>query len=62
MLNSDFKLDKQLLSDCITLGKLDLSTVLLHKDANYLWLILVPQVIDITEFFELTLELISTQF
>ena len=46
----------QLKDDCVLLGRFELSTVLLAKDANYPWLILVPELDDITEIFQLTVE------
>ncbi|MBN4082337.1 HIT domain-containing protein [Mariprofundus ferrooxydans] len=46
-------LHAQLEKDCIVLGKLDLCAVLLMPDANYPWLILVPQRENIREIYEL---------
>jgi len=53
MLNKSFNLDAQLNKDCIYISDLNLCRVLLNKDANYLWIILVPQIINISEIFEL---------
>jgi diadenosine tetraphosphate (Ap4A) HIT family hydrolase len=39
----------QLRNDCLILGKLELCHVLLMRDANYPWCILVPDREDITE-------------
>ncbi len=47
-------LHKQLEKDCIVLGQLDLCAVLLMPDANYPWLILVPQRQDISEIYQLS--------
>ena len=47
-------LHPQLNQDCIVLGQWDLCAVLLMKDANYPWLILVPQREDITEIYQLS--------
>lgn len=38
-----FELDEQLKNDTIEVGQFKLCLVLLHKDANYPWLILVPK-------------------
>ncbi|MDQ6955438.1 MAG: HIT domain-containing protein [Mariprofundaceae bacterium] len=46
-------LHPQLKKDCIVLGRLDLSLVLLMPDANYPWLILVPQRENISEIYQL---------
>lgn len=47
-------LHKQLEKDCIVLGQLDLCAVLLMPDANYPWLILVPQRENISEIYQLS--------
>jgi diadenosine tetraphosphate (Ap4A) HIT family hydrolase len=46
-------LHPQLDNDCAMLGDLPLSRVLLFRDANYPWLILVPRVADAREVFDL---------
>jgi len=46
-------LHKQLEKDCVVLGQLDLCAVLLMPDANYPWLILVPQRENISEIYQL---------
>jgi len=38
-----FELHPQLQADTVILGRFELSLVLLHKDSNYPWLLLVPQ-------------------
>ena len=48
-----FKLHETLARDCLILGEFDLSLVLLSRDANYPWLILVPQRQDIKEIYQL---------
>jgi len=49
-------LHQQLEKDCIVLGTLDLCAVLLMPDANYPWLILVPQRENISEIYQLSEE------
>jgi len=44
-----FELHHQLKNDTVALGCFPLSLVLLHRDSQYPWLILVPQRPDITE-------------
>lgn len=51
---SHFELHPQLAQDTITLGYYPLCRLLLAKDGNYPWLILVPQVDQITEFHQLS--------
>lgn len=48
-----FTLDSRLQEDSLVLGDLPLCRLLLSKDANYPWFILVPRRADITELFEL---------
>jgi diadenosine tetraphosphate (Ap4A) HIT family hydrolase len=47
-------LHPQLEKDCVVLGQLDLCVVLLMPDANYPWLILVPQRENISEIYQLS--------
>ena len=49
-----FKLHPQLAEDCLLLGDFPLTRVLLNKDANYPWFILVPKRENIREIFELS--------
>ena len=49
-------LHPQLQKDCIIVGRLKLCHVLLMNDANYPWLILVPDRDDVTEIHQLTEE------
>lgn len=44
----------QLQNDCINIGHFSLCQLLLSKDANYPWLILVPNRPDITEIYQLS--------
>ena len=48
-----FALHTQLEKDCVPIGDLPLSRVLLMNDANYPWLVLVPRRADIVELFQL---------
>jgi len=52
-LNSDFELHPQLAADCLSVGRLSLSELLLLNDARYPWFVLVPARAGITEVFEL---------
>ncbi|VAW77469.1 Diadenosine tetraphosphate (Ap4A) hydrolase and other HIT family hydrolases [hydrothermal vent metagenome] len=52
-MSSDFKLHPRLAADCILVGQLSLSQLLLLNDARYHWFVLVPAVPDMTEVFEL---------
>ncbi|NRB39521.1 MAG: HIT family protein [Pseudomonadales bacterium] len=49
-----FELDAQLKADTVSLGQMALCEVLLAKDANYPWLILVPMQANITEIYQLS--------
>ena len=51
-----FQLHPQLAKDCYYLGDFPLSALLLSKDANYPWYILVPKRADISEAFQLNTE------
>ena len=51
---AEFELHPQLSADTLTLGNFPLCQLLLAKDGNYPWLILVPRVADISEFHQLT--------
>jgi len=48
-----FELDSRLLNDCEVLGKFKLCHVLLMRDANYPWCVLVPDCKNKTEIFDL---------
>lgn len=49
-----FMLDRQLAADTVVVGDFKLCTLLLMKDAQYPWFILVPRVEDVTELFQLS--------
>lgn len=44
-----FELHEQLKKDTVIVGRFELSLLLLHRDSQYPWLILVPQRQDLTE-------------
>ncbi len=48
-----FELDHRLQNDCVPVGTLMLTQILLMKDANYPWLVLVPRREGISEIYEL---------
>jgi diadenosine tetraphosphate (Ap4A) HIT family hydrolase len=48
-----FQLHPQLEKDCISIGKLALSRLLLMNDSHFPWLILVPEIAGITEIYQL---------
>lgn len=48
--------DPRLLNDCEVIGKFKLCHVLLMRDANYTWCVLVPDREGVTEVFELNEE------
>lgn len=50
-----FELHPQLKQDTFLVGYLDLSVVLLHKDSQFPWVILVPQRDEVTEIHHLEL-------
>lgn len=47
-------LDKRLEKDCVLLAQSKLNYLLLNKDANFPWVILVPRQENISELFELS--------
>lgn len=49
-----FQLHPQLQQDCIELGRLELSRLLLMNDKQYPWFILVPEIADIREIYQLS--------
>ena len=51
---SEFNLDPRLAADCEWVCELDLCRVLLLKDANYPWLVLVPRLADCKEIIDLS--------
>jgi diadenosine tetraphosphate (Ap4A) HIT family hydrolase len=52
-MSETFMLHAQLAADCIRIGRLPLSLLLLLNDARYPWFVLVPQRTGISEIFEL---------
>ena len=53
-MSSLFQLHPRLQQDCITLGKFDLCQLLMMNDSQYPWFILVPELADITEIYQLS--------
>ncbi|HHJ17327.1 MAG TPA: HIT domain-containing protein [Gammaproteobacteria bacterium] len=53
-MTSSFELDPRLAADCIRVGRLPLSLLLLLNDARYPWFVLVPQRSDVSEVFQLS--------
>lgn len=51
-----FELHPRLAADAVVIGRFDLSLLLLSKDVNYPWCILVPQVEDVFEIHHLSSE------
>ena len=51
-----FSFDKRLLDDCEVLGKFKLCHVLLMRDANYPWCVLVPERENMVEIFDLSID------
>lgn len=49
-----FHLHSRLSQDCIIVGRFDLCLLLLMNDENYPWFILVPQVDQVSEIFQLS--------
>lgn len=49
-----FKLDERLANDTVELGKIGFTKVLLCKDSNYPWIILVPEIENATEIHQLS--------
>lgn len=53
-MDNEFQLNARLAADCIKIGRLPLSLLLLLNDARYPWFVLVPQRTGISEIFELS--------
>lgn len=51
----EFQLAEALQRDCIEVGQLPLSLVLMMNDRQYPWFILVPKRVDIREVYQLTM-------
>ncbi len=52
-MNNKFLLHPQLKKDCLNIGKLSLCRVLMANDSLYPWFILVPEVENVSEIYEL---------
>jgi len=53
-MSASFELDSRLAADCIRVGRLPLSLLLLLNDARYPWFVLVPQRSGVSEVFQLS--------
>lgn len=53
MVDNAINIHSQLQKDCLVIGKFPLCYLLLMKDANYPWFILVPDREDLTEIYQL---------
>ncbi len=49
-----FELDSALMADTVIIGDFPLCRLLIHRDANYPWFILVPRIADVTEIYHLS--------
>lgn len=52
-MEAHFELDARLAADCIAIGRLPLSLLLLFNDARYPWFVLVPRRAGVSELYEL---------
>lgn len=52
-MTKQFQLHQQLRQDCIDMGRLCLSRLLMMNDSLYPWFILVPEIDDVTEIYQL---------
>ncbi len=53
-MNTLFQLHPRLQEDCITVGRFDLCQLLIMNDSQYPWFILVPELIDMIEMYQLS--------
>ena len=53
-MTASFKLHPRLQQDCIGLGRFELCQLLLMNDSQYPWFILVPEIADIKEIYQLS--------
>jgi len=51
---TNFILHPRLAADCIEVGELELSRLLLLNDSRYHWCVLVPRRLDLTEIYQLS--------
>lgn len=49
-----FELDSALRADTVIIGDFPLCRLLIHRDANYPWFILVPRIAKVTEIYQLS--------
>lgn len=49
-----FQLHPRLQQDCINIGRFELCRLLMMNDSHYPWFILVPEIADLTELYQLT--------
>lgn len=49
----NFQLHPRLQQDCISIGRFDLCRLLMMNDSQYPWFILVPEIADISELYQL---------
>lgn len=49
----NFQLHPRLQQDCITIGRFELCRLLMMNDSQYPWFILVPEISDLTELYQL---------
>jgi len=50
----NFQLHPRLQQDCIRIGRFDLCQLLMMNDSQYPWFILVPEVANVSELYQLT--------
>jgi diadenosine tetraphosphate (Ap4A) HIT family hydrolase len=50
----NFQLHPQLHTDCIFVGRFELCQLLMMNDSQYPWFILVPEIANLTELYQLT--------
>ncbi len=53
-MTATFQLHPRLKQDCISLGRFELCQLLLMNDSQYPWFILVPEIADIKEIYQLS--------
>jgi diadenosine tetraphosphate (Ap4A) HIT family hydrolase len=49
-----FQLHPQLQQDCISIGRFELCRLLMMNDSQYPWFILVPEIADVSELYQLS--------
>ena len=50
----NFQLHPQLQQDCITIGRFELCCLLMMNDSQYPWFILVPEIAELREYYQLS--------